>query len=274
MLESDVGPCRASMARWFYDTRTGTCNQFTYGGCQGNQNNFETREQCQQRCTNVQNICSLPQVSGPCDAAMEQWYYNQRTDTCERFTYGGCQGNDNRFDDQQSCEQQCKRAPAPQPQRPEPSAPRQTGQSPEELCYATVDPGTCSDQIDAWYYNPLSQKCETFKYTGCGGNSNRYQSEEQCERSCGRFRGQDVCRYPKDSGPCYASIEKYYYDEATRTCQTFVYGGCQGNGNRFSTVQECQSICREEDNRVQVDVPQPPRSKEGEWLQFGLYRLG
>lgn len=46
---------------------------------------------------------------GPCNGEQIQWYYNKDTDTCEEFNYGGCQGNDNRFNDRGSCEQRCKR---------------------------------------------------------------------------------------------------------------------------------------------------------------------
>jgi hypothetical protein len=30
------------------------CKQFLYGGCQGNQNQFSTRDECELRCGNVQ----------------------------------------------------------------------------------------------------------------------------------------------------------------------------------------------------------------------------
>ena len=45
-----VGPCKAAMKRWFYNLKTGQCEQFIYGGCQGNENNFETEKECVTTC--------------------------------------------------------------------------------------------------------------------------------------------------------------------------------------------------------------------------------
>jgi hypothetical protein len=35
----------------------------------------------------------------------------------------------------------------------------------------------------------------------------------------------------------------YAYDNETDSCNQFIYGGCQGNGNRFSTKEECMTSC-------------------------------
>ncbi|EFN87118.1 kunitz-type serine protease inhibitor HCRG1 [Harpegnathos saltator] len=51
-LPKVVGPCRASLKRYRYDSTTGQCEEFTYGGCKGNENNFITREVCQENCIN------------------------------------------------------------------------------------------------------------------------------------------------------------------------------------------------------------------------------
>lgn len=53
-LPDDRGPCSDSVAKWFYDSRDGVCKQFLFGGCQGNQNQFSTRDECELRCGNVQ----------------------------------------------------------------------------------------------------------------------------------------------------------------------------------------------------------------------------
>jgi len=50
MLPRDSGPCRGSFTKYFYDYRTRRCRIFTYGGCEGNANNFDTADQCRQMC--------------------------------------------------------------------------------------------------------------------------------------------------------------------------------------------------------------------------------
>eukprot|EP00662_Eupelagonemidae_sp_cell21_P019674 gene19674-47849_t len=39
------------MPRWWFNAATGACEPFTYGGCGGNGNNFETPEQCESSCS-------------------------------------------------------------------------------------------------------------------------------------------------------------------------------------------------------------------------------
>lgn len=57
--------------------------------------------------------CSLPADIGPCDGIETKWFFNSVTKMCKEFTYGGCDGNDNRFNDKASCEMACKRYHCP-----------------------------------------------------------------------------------------------------------------------------------------------------------------
>jgi hypothetical protein len=36
--------------------------------------------------------CTLPMVVGPCEAIISRYYYNQDTNECVEFDYGGCEG--------------------------------------------------------------------------------------------------------------------------------------------------------------------------------------
>uniref|UniRef100_A0A8C7HD36 Amyloid-beta A4 protein n=1 Tax=Oncorhynchus kisutch TaxID=8019 RepID=A0A8C7HD36_ONCKI len=47
---AETGPCRAMLARWYFDREEGRCAQFIYGGCGGNRNNFESEEYCLSVC--------------------------------------------------------------------------------------------------------------------------------------------------------------------------------------------------------------------------------
>ncbi|XP_063001223.1 eppin-like [Elgaria multicarinata webbii] len=49
-LPSVCGNCKAMFARYFYNASTQKCEQFVYGGCGGNKNNFETEGECFRTC--------------------------------------------------------------------------------------------------------------------------------------------------------------------------------------------------------------------------------
>ena len=54
----------------------------------------------------------------------------------------------------------------------------------------------------------------------------------------------DVCSLTSDAGPCRDNIQVlWFYNEEAQECHRFLYGGCQGNANRFQTQKECEKIC-------------------------------
>lgn len=44
------GRCRAAIPRWGYHPSTGRCQEFYFGGCDGNANNFESYKACMSVC--------------------------------------------------------------------------------------------------------------------------------------------------------------------------------------------------------------------------------
>ena len=114
--------------RYFFDTKSNHCRDFYYLGCGGNRNKFLTLDECTRRCYKVEkneneltrglysrldypsaytDVCQLENAGGPCQDWQVTWYYNTAKQQCDRFWYGGCEGNGNRFKTQEECEARC-----------------------------------------------------------------------------------------------------------------------------------------------------------------------
>lgn len=52
--------------------------------------------------------CEQPVESGPCNGNFERWFYDNQTDICRPFTYGGCKGNKNNYPTEHSCNYNCR----------------------------------------------------------------------------------------------------------------------------------------------------------------------
>ena len=126
-----------------------------------------------------------------------------------------------------------------------------------KVCGLPPVTGPCRALLKRFFYNSTSKACETFVYGGCRGNANRFFSSQQCKKSCGRLavyiqdyayyacqaQGVQLCSLKPDSGPCEAYVPSYFYNSTSGKCESFVYGGCNGNANRFSSRDQCRKEC-------------------------------
>uniref|UniRef100_A0AC35TN92 Kunitz/Bovine pancreatic trypsin inhibitor domain protein n=1 Tax=Rhabditophanes sp. KR3021 TaxID=114890 RepID=A0AC35TN92_9BILA len=131
--------------------------------------------------------------------------------------------------------------------------------------------GPCKANLVRWYYNEIDRVCRSFKYSGCGGQGNVYENELSCVDRCVQSRhqtSQEVeqptqsktksvadCNLPKERGPCDKYELKFYYKQETKTCAYFFYGGCEGNGNAFDKIEDCESFCSAIPSKEQPPIP-------------------
>ncbi|XP_076988128.1 kunitz-type protease inhibitor 2 [Tamandua tetradactyla] len=140
-----VGRCRASIPRWWYNATDESCQQFVYGGCGGNNNNYLTKEKCLEKCAgvtekdvdgqstsrngagssvpsvprrqdsddfssdifNYEEYCTAKAETGPCRASFTRWYFDVEKNICDNFIYGGCRGNKNIYQSKEECMHRC-----------------------------------------------------------------------------------------------------------------------------------------------------------------------
>ncbi|XP_048401780.1 hedgehog-interacting protein isoform X4 [Stegostoma tigrinum] len=82
----------------------------------------------------------------------------------------------------------------------------------------------------------------------------------QCElvdRNTERVARAAACQQPRKHGNCNAPVRRWFFNADTRLCEQFLYRGCQGNKNRFSSYEECVKTCL-------------PRSQQGSGLIQGI----
>uniref|UniRef100_A0A8C9RJB7 Tissue factor pathway inhibitor a n=1 Tax=Scleropages formosus TaxID=113540 RepID=A0A8C9RJB7_SCLFO len=222
--------------------------------------------------------CALKMDEGPCRSVMDRFYFNADTRQCERFDYGGCEGNANNFETFEECEETCV---------PEPG---------KNSCRLEEEAGPCRSLLRRYFFNSRSKKCETFFYGGCLGNANNFKTLEACQVACHTSRERKkaemrhdgrrsepvepsaapvssdgdvhlgaveinpsraeppkenrtdsflpaVCFQPIDRGTCDGSSKRYLYNRKLKRCQIFLYSGCGGNKNNFVSRKQCMKMC-------------------------------
>uniref|UniRef100_A0A8C8B9K6 BPTI/Kunitz inhibitor domain-containing protein n=1 Tax=Otus sunia TaxID=257818 RepID=A0A8C8B9K6_9STRI len=53
----------------------------------------------------------------------------------------------------------------------------------------------------------------------------------------------ELCSLPRAVGRCRAAVPRWWFNLTAGACQSFAFGGCDGNGNNFPTERECRESC-------------------------------
>uniref|UniRef100_A0A914XM30 BPTI/Kunitz inhibitor domain-containing protein n=1 Tax=Plectus sambesii TaxID=2011161 RepID=A0A914XM30_9BILA len=255
----NVGVGNANLQRWYFNPLTQTCGPCVYRGLQGNENNFLSREDCENAC--FVNPCARGSpyrsqgVTVQCSVRNEgicpQSYYchfgaDTRTTVC-------CQA---------------------------------TGQ---DACQLPIAMGSGTQALQRWYFDSTSNVCRLFIYSGRGGNENNFLRVSDCNARCPNF--ENICpigepamndnRQPKlcaENFPCppgfwchiggsaketmccpgaayscllqtavtgsgNVTLSRWSYDNTIHQCIQFLYSGRRGNANNFLTEAQCKDAC-------------------------------
>ncbi|TRY92245.1 hypothetical protein DNTS_029082 [Danionella cerebrum] len=198
-LKKDEGPCKAMKERFYFDLDTGHCELFEYGGCQGNGNNFETKEECEEMCFVKENKspCHLEDEPGPCRGLVPRYFFDFKSQECKQFFYGGCLGNANNFKSMKECQERCHpgskhmqhHSPVKTEEeeaKPGPEALVKHGFIRPELCKSPPARGDCAQSEKRYVFNPRTERCQAFRFSGCGGNKNNFIHKKECIKVCMR----------------------------------------------------------------------------------------
>ncbi|XP_078287174.1 actinia tenebrosa protease inhibitors-like [Rhinoraja longicauda] len=255
-----TGPCRAAFTRWFYNATEKVCQEFIFGGCLPNLNNYDSAEDCLNACdkptepSNNQvpvvsrSVMSLKDCSKVCSA--EEFQCN---DGCCIPLNLLCDGVTHCFDksDFPYCDKMRDSFTLL-------TALGDSGSQSNERCTAPKAVGYCRAAMPRWNFDPKSQKCSMFIYGGCKGNKNNYETERACLQTCAgqkdviskvqKLKGPAVndnayCLAPAVTGRCRAAFPRWYYDSSILRCRSFTYGGCGGNKNNYDSVDQCLARC-------------------------------
>ncbi|XP_054944916.1 tissue factor pathway inhibitor isoform X1 [Physeter macrocephalus] len=222
----------------------------------------------------VHSFCALKADDGPCKAMIKSFFFNIHTQQCEEFIYGGCEGNQNRFESLEECKEKCTRDYPKKTRRTKTTLQKEK----PDFCFLEEDAGICRGYITRYFYNNQSKQCERFKYGGCLGNLNNFESLEECKDTCEdtlndfqvddyitqldsvnndsltpqptnvpiffEFYGPSWCLSPADRGLCQANESRFYYNSIIGKCRPFKYSGCGGNENNFTSKKACLKTCK------------------------------
>ncbi|UYV74459.1 mig-6, partial [Cordylochernes scorpioides] len=238
-LPPDSGPCDAIFKRWYHDCETGTCRNFTYSGCGGNTNNFVTEGECRAQCGG-RSVCLYGAVWSV-EIELEVLWSHLRS-VFQALRPRGCPQVSSGHP--RPPRRPLWSSPTPPTARPRPPAP-------------PVSPGppmstTSTPRSARVGTSPAASAARATTASGRGRNAwapVRVTWVTSPVSSTVYLCDVDeipVCCRPAYTGPCRAAMRRWYFDCETGTCQRFIYGGCQSNGNNFATQQECLRSCQGE----------------------------
>jgi len=199
------------------------------------------------------HVCDWPKDTGPCSGTFFKYFYNGSS--CEPFEYGGCEGNANNFDSSKECKQTCLPSEILKVSSRSQSAALERDHDAirkiirEDICSLPAETGIGRAAHQRWYFD--GTECKMFVFGGIGGNQNNFLTKKKCTKECifkkptqqPPHHKQDKCNLPMSEGSCDQTLTRFYYDVNEERCKLFIFRGCEGNDNKFSSPWKCRDEC-------------------------------
>ncbi|KHJ40841.1 Kunitz/Bovine pancreatic trypsin inhibitor domain protein [Trichuris suis] len=280
-LPKATGKGTASLLRYYYDSATQRCNVFEYSGTAGNENNFMTLQDCEQRCPVFPNPCANGEPARDESEQIVSCSVSE-LDSCPAgyWCHVGA--------DEQStlcCPHENEIASFPK-RKPKSNEPRDTVNfRADSVCVAPVQDGevfknpcrkgqpattsaghyvlctATNGQLcpaNYWCHVELQNPCHHGDpAVSAQGSVLQCDAENQevCPVGYWCHIGADAsttlccqeegnpCLLPMLPGEGDQKLKRWYFNQASRQCLEFTYTGRAGNQNNFQSEGECASRC-------------------------------
>ncbi|XP_071097116.1 uncharacterized protein [Haliotis cracherodii] len=363
----EPGPCKAMMPRYFFNRTSEQCQRFTYGGCRGNNNNFNSLEECCSQCgTNRSrckpgecrkpqpnyfatcqdecksdsectgntrccsngcgHVCLVPEMTQTCHMKLREAHMKLQHHkggcpmiSIPRCNYNGTWRSQQCLDSYGICwcvDSHGRKIPntlvrgyadcsyIPDMGKPATSQPEGEMDLPP-ICEQGTKTHCCNASLCHMHSCP-AHPAAVCRVNPCGGCRAVFYDHMNREVNCSegltecQLHRQRVktahaqhtmnkmgdmtrnmtmnmtrnmtmgdhmkpgqveepesipphCQLAPKPGMCRAFMPKWFYNHTSNRCEKFVYGGCNGNDNKFNTVEECYEECHEEANPCKME---------------------
>ncbi|KAI1724441.1 kunitz/Bovine pancreatic trypsin inhibitor domain-containing protein [Ditylenchus destructor] len=156
-LPLNYGIGTESLPRWYHNSALAKCEPFSYAGSRGNENNFLAKDACQKTCPSHRNYCPHG------DPLMDELHSKPIPCGILKGCNEGYVCHMNADHDVSVC---CE--------------------NPTNFCLQARESGPCEGEENRYGYNPLTDTCVPYKYSGCGGTLNNFKTLEKCTEICCR----------------------------------------------------------------------------------------
>jgi hypothetical protein len=181
-----TGTGNAQLTRYYYNMITRQCQQFTYRGLFGNQNNFLTQAECESSCNILINPCAEGEP-----ASSAQGKYTLHTVCADNLNNNFQVHNfaHNIIPPVQQITiaimvQTRTQQYAVQHVSVHRMSHRHSDIGAMTACDLPMVIGSGRDSLPRFYYDTMTRQCRQFTYTGMRGNRNNFLTQQECAQQC------------------------------------------------------------------------------------------